>query len=108
MAFNVVFISNLGILSAASGIYQQESDRLIVTQISTGTTFVLFGVIIVYHLIVTVVQSRKGRALKNYITEKREMKKKNREEEDMAKAVSNSGESVVTHSVVDLRELLLR
>lgn len=104
----IIFVSNLGILSAASGIYQEDSDRLIITQTSTGTTFLLFGAIIIYHFIKRVVQSRKGRALKNYIMEKKEMKKKTRGKEDVTPALSDSGESVVSHSVVDLQELLLK
>ena len=104
----IVFLSNLGILSAACGIYQEDSARLITAQVSTGTTFVLFGAIIVYHLVLRVLQSRAGRALKNYVGEKREIKRTKKEEGEPTQALSDSDDVTVTHSVVDLQELLLK
>jgi hypothetical protein len=104
----IIFLSNLGILSAACGVYQEESARPIATQISTGITFVLFAAIIVYHLVLRVMQSRGGRALKKYVGEKRETKGMKEEEGEMTQALIDSDEVTVTHSVVDLQELLLK
>ena len=101
----IVFLSNLGILSAACGVYQEESARLITTQISTGTTFALFVAIIVYHLVRRAMQSRGGRALKKYVRKKREIYETKKEE---GEALIDSDEVTVTHSIMDLQELLLK
>ena len=101
-----IFLSNLGILSATCGVYQEKSARLITTQISTGTIYVLFAAIIFYHLVQRVMQSRGGRALKKYVGKKRGIyEMKNNEE---GEALIDSDEVTVTHSVVDLQELLLK
>ena len=103
----IAFLFNLGILSAVCGVYQEDSACLITAQISTGITVVLFGAIIVYHLVLRVLKSRGGRALRNYVEEKRKIKMMMKEGEN-AQTLTSSDEVTVTHSVVDLQELLLK
>ena len=66
----VSFILNLGIMSGAVGLYQNDTKKVLqITNASVVIAFNLFIVIILYHSILKVLKFRNGRALVDYICE---------------------------------------
>ena len=106
------FIMNLGLLSAA-GLYKvaAESDVSIapITYTSTGIAFILFTVIVLYHVVAKVSETKYGEVLiakiKKYINKYQQQTTELESEEE--NITENSLESTVTHSEVELREPLL-
>ena len=103
-----VSILNLGILSAAVGLYQDNTSTVVpvITCTSVGISFVVFMLIILFHLAIQILKSRRGRTLN--VTLQRKFLNAEREEEWKEPGVGEGSElkqrtaAAVTQSVVDV------
>ena len=100
----VVFFLNLGTLSAVAH-YQIGSGRSVtaITYTSTGITFVMFLVIVSYHIKVRIVSFKWGQYVNNKLVS-HFVKQKNK---STTKTLNLDENTTVTSSSVDLRELLI-
>lgn len=107
------FILNLGTLSAAVGLYQDNTSTVVpaVTCTSVGISFMIFVVIVLCHLVTKVLESHRGRALKDTIERKFLRAEGTRDEAESKKEPAGAGEgselkqltaAEVTQSVVDV------
>ena len=104
------FIMNLGLLSAA-GLYKMAGDMSIalITYTSTSIAFVIFIVIVLYHIIIKVSETKCGKVtvanIKKFVNS---LRQRETELEPVDKYITKNGlESIVTYSEVELREPLL-
>jgi hypothetical protein len=103
-----VSILNLGIVSAAVGLYQDNTNTVVpaITCTSVSISFVLFVLIILFHLAIKILSSQRGRTLKD--TLQRKFLKAKREVELKEPGVSEGYElkqptvAAVTQSVVNV------
>ena len=103
------FILNLGILSAAVGFYQDNTSTVIpaITCTSVGISFVLFAIIVLCHLVVKVLNSRRGHTL-SHIIQRNFLAAKGKGDEVELKVPVDEGSQLksltaaVTQSVVDV------
>ena len=104
-----VSILNLGILSAAVGLYQDNTSTVVpaVTCTSVGISFIVFMIIILYHLFMKVLNSQRGRTLND--TLRRKFLKTEHEELELKEPSIGEGSELkqltaaaVTQSVVDI------
>ena len=103
-----VSILNLGVLSAAVGLYQDNTSTVVpaITCTSVGISFVVFMLIILFHLAIKILNSQRGRTLND--TLQRKFLKAEREEESKEQGVGEGSElkqltaAAVTQSVVDV------
>ena len=100
------FILNLGVLSAAVGFYQDNTDTVVpaITCTSVGITFIIFVAIVFGHLVLMISNSRRGergRILKEFL-KKKLYRSKAEELVEPAVEVLQSHPPVVTQSVVEV------
>ena len=100
----VMFISNLGILSATS-LYNISSDSSIIpiTYTSVGIAFALFIVISFFYLIIKLTQSRNGKLLVAFVRDKLQRKQIN-EEDEVVMIPADEAITQVTYSEVNLEK----
>ena len=103
----VSFFVNLGILSGAVGLYQNDTNRVTkITNTSVIIAFTQFIVIILYHLFITFHKFRSGQLLVDYVKRKFQ---KHQEEElvgvELTQPLAVPAEPVVTQSVVAISDL---
>ena len=107
-----VFIMNLGILSAA-GLYKIAANVAIkpITYTSTGITFILFVVIISYHLAANISQTKCGQELIARVNKMYHCLQEKRTElgnqENCITDSDSSDDNIVTYTEVELTESLL-
>lgn len=103
------FLINLGILSATVGLYRDSTDTTIskISFTSIGTAFIFFGIIVLYHLFIKMMDYGKVRALGTAIIKIiKSFKKVNNEEPEALEC--NINQVTVTYSEVRLSQPLIQ
>ena len=105
--FETTFVLNSALLSAAT-LYQINAGVAItpITYTSTGTAFVFFMAIVLYHLIQKILQSSKGQTLLNLLKKNVvsfNLKLSNKETKSATKELALKNK--VTYSVIELDDL---
>ena len=107
----IISILNLGILST-SILFNMANNKhsLIMVQLSTGLTFVMFVLITIFHAQERLMRSRIGGKFKGYIISKYVSIFKRRaaaDHDEVAPKMVQNKEGEITHTVVELKECLL-
>ena len=103
-----VFLINLSILSATVGLYRHSTDTTVskISYASTGTAFIFFVIIVLYHLFIKLMSYGRVRALWTTIVESfQRFKKVNNEEPEVIEC--NMNQATVTYSEVGLSQPLI-
>ena len=103
-----IFLINLSILSATVGLYRHSTDTTIskVSYASTGTAFIFFVIILLYHLFIKLMSYGRVRASWTTIVESfQRFKKVNNEEPEVTEC--NMNQATVTYSEVGLSQPLI-
>ena len=107
-----VFLLNLGILSATVGLYRNNTDNTVskISYASTGSAFLIFVLVIFYHLFIKFTTYRRVKTLGAAIVGKlRKLKKVDNEDiQELEVALCNPKPDTVTYSVVRLSEHLVQ